>query len=264
MAERVAGKIALVTGAASGIGRACAERLAAEGAFVLLTDVQDTPGAEVVAGIVASGGHAEYRPHDVTSEEQWNATIAYLAQRHGRLDILVNNAGVAFGSAVIDMTLASWRRQTAINIDGVFLGVKTALPLMRSGGGGGSIVNMSSTSGLVGSRNMAGYGATKGAVRLFTKSVALECAAAQDGIRCNSVHPGLIETPIWNTALGGENNADKSVDPAVVDGLAQQVVPLGYKGSPVDVANGVLFLASDESRYITGSELVIDGGMSAR
>lgn len=264
MAGRVAGKVALVTGAARGIGRACAERLADEGAIVFLTDVEDEAGAQSAAAITAAGGQARYAHQDVTCEEDWIAIVDLIAQRHGRLDILVNNAGVAFGGPLTEMSLESWWRQTAINIDGVFLGVKLALPLMRRSGEGGSIVNMSSTSGLVGSRNLAGYGATKGAVRLFSKSVAMECAAERDGIRCNSVHPGLIETPIWNMVLGGEAGARKTADSAVVDALAAQAVPLGYKGTPEDVASGVLYLASDESRYVTGTELVIDGGMSAR
>ncbi len=205
MGGRVQGKVALVTGGASGIGRGCAETLAAEGAVAVVADVQDDKGAEVVAAILKAGGKAEYIRHDVTDEAAWADVMGQVKARHGRLDILVNNAGIGVGGSVLDMTLADWRRQTAVNLDGVFLGVKHAIPLMRASGDGGSIVNMSSVAGLKGAPNLAGYCATKGGVRLFTKAVALECAAARDGIRVNSVHPGIIETPIWLSILNPAN-----------------------------------------------------------
>lgn len=258
MTGRVAGKVALVTGGASGIGRGCAERLAEEGAAVVMTDVQDHKGDEVVAAIAKAGGIIDYIHHDVTDENAWIAVIAQVKARHGRLDILVNNAGIGIGGSVLEMTLETWRRQTAVNLDGVFLGVKHSIPLMREGGGG-SIVNISSVAGLKGSPNLAGYCATKGGVRLFTKAVALECAAAKDGIRVNSVHPGIIETPIWLTVAPSGTN-----EPPDLDAISQMVVPLAVKGVPLDIANGVLWLASDESRYVTGSELVIDGGLTLR
>jgi NAD(P)-dependent dehydrogenase (short-subunit alcohol dehydrogenase family) len=258
MAGRVAGKVALVTGGASGIGRGCAERLAEEGALVVITDLQDPKGAEVVAGIKAKGGKAEYQHHDVTDEAAWEGVVGDIKKRHGRLDVLVNNAGIGLAGSVLEMTLETWRKQTAVNLDGVFLGVKHAIPLMRLGGGG-SIVNMSSVAGLKGSPNLAGYCATKGGVRLFTKSVALECAIAKDGIRVNSVHPGIIETPIWLTVAPTGSN-----EPPDLDAISTLAVPLGVKGLPEDIANGVLWLASDESRYVTGAELVIDGGMTVR
>ncbi|MFN3584549.1 glucose 1-dehydrogenase [Phenylobacterium sp.] len=257
MAGRVDGKVALVTGAASGIGRACAERLAAEGAAVVLTDVQDHLGEEVARGI---GARASYLHHDVTSEDAWIAVVAEVKARHGRLDVLVNNAGIGLGGSVLEMSLADFRRQTAVNVDGVFLGVKHCIPLMRAGGGG-SVVNMSSVAGLKGAPNLAGYCATKGAVRLFTKAVALECAAVRDGVRVNSVHPGIIETPIWNTVIGGPAGTNAPPD---LDAMSEMAVPLGVKGVPADIADGVLWLASDESRYVTGAELVIDGGLSVR
>ncbi|MFZ5721727.1 MAG: SDR family NAD(P)-dependent oxidoreductase [Pseudomonadota bacterium] len=262
MAGRVAGKVALVTGGASGIGRGCAEKLAAEGAFVVVTDIQDALGAEVVAGIQKAGGKAEYVRQDVTDEQTWIDVVSGIKARHGRLDILVNNAGIGIGGPVTEMTLEAWRRQTAINLDGVFLGVKHSLPLMREAGNGGSIVNISSVAGLKGSPGLAGYCATKGGVRLFTKAVAMECANAKDGIRVNSVHPGLIETPIWITvqdALTPGANA-----PPDLDAMSAMAVPLGVKGWPEDIANGVLWLCSDESRYVTGAELVIDGGLTIR
>jgi NAD(P)-dependent dehydrogenase (short-subunit alcohol dehydrogenase family) len=259
MAGRVEGKVALVTGGASGIGRGCAERLAAEGAVVVITDLQDPKGAETAEAIAAAGGQARYLHHDVTDEDAWAAVIADIAGKEGRLDILVNNAGIGLGGSVLEMSLADWRRQTAVNLDGVFLGTKHSIPLMRRSGDGGSIVNMSSVAGLKGSPSLAGYCATKGGVRLFTKAVAMECAGAKDGIRVNSVHPGIIETPIWLTVMPTGTNA-----PPDLDAVSQMAVPLGVKGVPQDIANGVLWLASDESRYVTGAELVIDGGLSVR
>lgn len=265
MTGRVAGKVVLVTGGASGIGRGCAELLAREGATVVVTDVQDEMGAGVVAGI---GGTAVYLHHDVTAEDAWIGVVAEVRARFGRLDVLVNNAGIGMGGPVTEFSLADWRKQQAVNVEGVFLGVKHSLPLMRESGGG-SIINMSSVAGLKGSANMSSYCATKGAVRLFTKSVALECAAAQDGVRANSVHPGIIDTPIWDgitsTIGGGGGSGNAGPDrPMSVDDIAAVASPLGVKGFPADIAAGVLYLASDESRYVTGTELVIDGGLITR
>ena len=262
MAGRVDGKVALVTGGASGIGRGCAEKLAAEGAFVVVTDIQDSLGKEVVGAITAAGGRAEYVSHDVTDEDAWASVVAGVRERHSRLDFLVNNAGIGIGGPIIEMTLADWRRQTAINLDGVFLGVKHSIPLMRESGEGGSIVNISSVAGLKGSAGLAGYCATKGGVRLFTKAVAMECANAKDGIRVNSVHPGLIETPIWLTVGQAVNPLANA--PPDLDAMSAMAVPLGVKGWPEDIANGVLWLCSSESRYVTGQELVIDGGLTVR
>jgi NAD(P)-dependent dehydrogenase (short-subunit alcohol dehydrogenase family) len=259
MADRVKGKVALVTGGASGIGRACALLLAKEGAAVAVTDIQDDAGKGVVHAIKAAGGAGLYLHHDVADEAAWESVVAQTKDRFGRLDILVNNAGIAIAGSVLTMTLADWRRQQAINLDGVFLGVKHSLPLMRASGGG-SIINISSLAGLRGSATLAGYCATKGGVRLFTKAVAMECAAARDNVRVNSVHPGIIETPIWLGIVPGASGANAPN----LDAMSEQVVPIGSKGVPEDIAQGVLYLASDESRYVTGSELVIDGGMSTR
>ena len=265
MAGRVEGKVALVTGGASGIGRGCAERLAQEGATVVVTDLQDDKGAQTVEAIRAMGGKASYLHHDVTSEHAWIDVIAAVKATHGRLDILDNNAGIGIGGSVLTMTLADFQKQTAVNLDGVFLGVKHSIPLMRENGGG-SIINMSSVAGLKGSAILAGYCATKGGVRLFTKAVAMECAAAKDGVRVNSVHPGIIETPIWDTIVGTGEVGDNARPPrgAALDAMSAEGVPLGVKGYPEDIANGVLWLASDESRYVTGAELVIDGGLSVK
>lgn len=262
MSGRVEGRVALITGGASGIGRGCAEKLAAEGAVAIVTDVQDEKGAETVSAIVRARGKAEYFHHDVTDEAAWESVIAQVKKSFGRLDILVNNAGIGIGGSILEMTLADWRRQTAVNLDGVFLGVKHSLPLMRASGDGGSIINISSVAGLKGSAMLAGYCATKGGVRLFTKAVAMECANAKDGIRVNSVHPGIIETPIWMTVGQAVNPLANA--PPDLDAMSAMAVPLGVKGFPEDIANGVLWLASDESRYVTGQELVIDGGLTVR
>lgn len=253
---RVSGKVALVTGAASGIGRASAEALAREGATVILTDVQE--GEEAAAAIRTAGGKARFLRHDVASESDWQSVIASIERQEDRLDILVNNAGIAVAGLIHELKLEDWRRQMAVNVDGVFLGVKTSLPLMRQNGKarGGSIVNISSIAGLRGAANLSAYCTSKGAVRLFTKSVAIECATMQDGIRCNSVHPGLIETPIWNQVVPGAN------EPMDLDAAAALRVPLRRKGWPEDIAKVVLFLASDESAYMTGEEVVVDGGMT--
>ena len=260
---RVAGKVALVTGGASGIGAGCAEVLAREGAAVVLTDIQDHKGEQLASDLTKAGLKALYLHHDVTSEDDWIAIVAEVERRHGRLDILVNNAGIGIGCPnITEMSLADWRKQQSINVEGVFLGVKHGLKLMRKAGNGGSIINMSSVAGLKGSAILAGYCATKGAVRLFTKSIALECGQMKDGVRVNSVHPGLIETPIWlqiTDPAGTGTNA-----PPDLDAMSTMAVPLGVKGVPEDIANGVLWLASDESRYVTGAELVIDGGLSVR
>jgi NAD(P)-dependent dehydrogenase (short-subunit alcohol dehydrogenase family) len=257
---RVSGKVCLVTGGASGIGRACAAALAREGAAVVVGDVQDAMGQDAVAAIQAAGGTALYLSQDVTSEDVWIQVVRQIKERFGRLDILVNNAGIGLGGPITEMSLADWRRQQAINVEGVFLGIKHALPLMRAGGGG-SIVNISSVAGLTAAPNLAGYSATKGAVRLLSKSVAMECAALKDGVRVNSVHPGIIETPIWDSIAGGMPGGANRID---LDAVTAVATPLGVKGLPEDIALGVLYLASDDSRYVTGTELVIDGGMTAR
>ena len=251
------GKVAFITGGASGIGAACARTLAREGAGVVITDLDDARGQALAAEI---GAAALYLHQDVTDEAAWPALVARAERHFGRLDVMVANAGIAVFGPALEMSLADWRRQMAVNVDAVFLSVKHAVPALRRAGGG-SIVLMSSVAGLRGSANLAGYSATKGAVRLFAKSMALECAYAGDNIRVNSVHPGIIVTPIWEkaaTAPGGGLNAP--LDPQAI---ARATVPLGVPADPQEIANGVLFLASDASRHMTGAELVIDGGMTA-
>ena len=256
---QVDGKIALVTGGASGIGAACARTLAREGAAVAVGDIDDARGAALVAEIGNAGGQAFYLPLDVTDEPRWREVVAEIERRYGRLDILVANAGIGIMAAsIVEMSLADWRRQTAINLDGVFLSVKHCLPLMRRSGGG-SIVMTSSIAGLRGSATLAGYCATKGGVRLFAKAIAMECASLGDGVRVNSVHPGIIDTPIWGKIRPDRAGANAPIDIAE---HGRRAAPLGRVGTPEDIANGVLFLASDAASYITGAELVIDGGIT--
>ena len=258
--RQLAGKIALVTGAGSGIGAACAQTLAREGASVAVTDIDLDAARTIAASIITGGGQAIALHQDVTDEARWVAVMAEITSKLGNVTTMVANAGIAIRGSITEMSLADWRRQTAINIDGVFLSVKYCVPAMRRAGGG-SIIMLSSVAGLRGAPGLAGYSATKGAVRLFAKSVAMECAMANDGIRCNSVHPGIIETPIWSKmdASGGPNRTNAPPD---IEALASMSVPIARVGLAQDVANGVLFLASDASSYMTGSELVIDGGMT--
>lgn len=267
------GRVAFVTGAASGIGRASAIALAAEGAIVLATDIDAPGGRETVALIEAAGGQATFRGQDVVEEARWAELVKRVMDLYGRLDILVNNAGIGTSGLITEVTLAQWNRQMDINVTSCFLGIKHALPAMRSprpdGHVGGSIINISSVAGLGGSAGMSAYCTSKGAVRLLSKAVAMECAAMRDGIRCNSVHPGIIDTPIWQK-LDTSGALASSVPDAVPPGanaldvnLIGAGAPVGHPGQPQDIAAGVVFLASDASRYMTGAELVIDGGWTA-
>jgi NAD(P)-dependent dehydrogenase (short-subunit alcohol dehydrogenase family) len=245
------GKVGIITGAASGIGAATARVLTREGARLVLTDIDDEAGQKLAEELGATYLHL-----DVSEEAEWPAVIA-VAEKLGRLDIMVANAGIAIMGPAIELSLKDWRRQMAVNVDGVFLSAKYAIPAMRRFGNGGSIIMLSSVAGLRGSAGLAGYSATKGAVRLFAKSMALECAQAGDGIRVNSVHPGLVATPIWDKVLSGQN---RPLDPYA---MAPNLVPLGKASEAEEIASGILFLASDLSSHMTGSELVIDGGMTA-
>ena len=255
---RMDGKVTLVTGAARGIGRGIAERFVAEGATVVVTDIQEAEGAAVAFGI---GDRATWRRLDVRDEAQWEATTAWLQATFGRLDVLVNNAGITgFEEGFVPhdpehATLAAWHAVLATNLDGVFLGCKHAIPLMRAQGG--SIVNISSRSGLVGIPSAAAYAASKAAVRNHTKTVALYCAEQGLRIRCNSVHPAAILTPMWEPLLGqGPERAAREAE-YVKD------TPLRRFGTVEEVAALAVYLASDESGYTTGAEFVLDGGMLA-
>jgi NAD(P)-dependent dehydrogenase (short-subunit alcohol dehydrogenase family) len=251
---RLQDKVALVTGAASvpGLGSATARRFAEEGAIVWLTD-RDGAGAEkVAAAIREKGGRAHSAGHDVTSEADWDRVMAAIDAEYGRLDVLVNNAGIAVLRPIEEMTAADWILQNDVNLNSVFHGTKRAVAAMRKAGNGGSIINISSVAGLFGVPACSAYAAAKGGVRLFSKVVAIE--GAKDKIRCNSVHPGMILTNMQDVAA--EDNA-ANYDATVA------LIPMGYMGDPVDIANMNLFLASDEARYITGAEMVVDGGMAA-
>ena len=249
---RVEGKVALVTGAASGIGRACARLLAAEGAKVVLSDI-DADGGRAAAAEV---GDALFLEHDVTDPDAWQAAVEQAMAVHDGLHILVQSAGVALNANVEDTSLDDWRRVHAVDLDGVFLGCRAAIPALRASGGG-AIVNISSVSGIVAGHNLAAYNSAKAGVRLLSKSVALHCARARTGIRCNSVHPTFIDTPMLAPILEQVGDDDRGRAK-----LARQV-PLGRIGAADDVAYAVLYLASDEAAFVTGAELVVDGGLSA-
>ena len=249
---RLDGKVAIVSGGARGQGATEAMMFAREGAKVVLGDVLDEEGWQVEAQINESGGEATYVHLDVTQEDDWRSAVETAVSRYGKLDILVNNAGILIRKGLEETTVEDWDRIMGVNAKGVFLGTKQAIPAMRRAGGG-SIINISSTAGLVGSPNGSpSYTATKGAVRLFTKATAIQYA--KEGIRCNSVHPGPIDT---------EMIRDTITDPARLEQRMQRL-PMGRVGKPEDIAYGVLYLASDESSFVTGSELVIDGGTTAQ
>jgi NAD(P)-dependent dehydrogenase (short-subunit alcohol dehydrogenase family) len=254
---RVQDKVAIVTGAAQGIGSAVAKLLAAEGAAVAVTDVQDRAGEAVAEAIRQAGGKAQYWHLDVSREAEVARVIAEAARTFGRLDILVNNAGIAGGNGTAEqVSEEEWDAVMATNVKGTLFCTKHAVPLMRHAGGG-SIVNLSSVYGIVGSHNVAAYHASKGAIRVMSKTDAL--AFAEDGIRVNSVHPGFIWTPMLEAGAQVPGVAPEAVHSAMA-----KLHPLGTLGEPEDVAWGVLYLASDEARFVTGSELVIDGGYTAR
>lgn len=255
--NRVKDKVAIVTGGALGLGKAASLLLAQEGAKVVVTDIKAEEGAEVVAAIQKAGGEALFIAHDVGSEEDWARAITQTEERFGRVDVLVNNAGLGSNGTVENTTLEQWHKILRVNLDGVFLGTRYAIEAMKKNGGG-SIINLSSIEGLVGDPNLAAYNASKGGVRLFTKSAALHCAKSGYGIRVNSIHPGYIWTPMVEDALASQG--DVAAGRAALDALH----PLGHLGEPNDIAWGVVFLASEESKFMTGSELVIDGGYTAQ
>jgi 3(or 17)beta-hydroxysteroid dehydrogenase len=254
MSPRLENKIALVTGAGSGIGEAIAKRFAQEGALVYATDLNGESARRVAAEIVAGGGRAESRIQDVTDEDTWGTVIDEIVSRHGALDVLVNNAGIVIPATVEDTTLEDWRTTQAVNGESVFMGTRGAIAAMRERGG--SIINISSIEGMVGDPKTAAYNYSKGGVRIFTKSAALSCAQKGYPIRVNSVHPGFILTALVEGAMAAlpEDEAEEFTTRVIAG------IPMGSMGEPLDIANGCLFLASDESKYMTGSELVIDGG----
>ena len=249
--ERLEGRVALVTGGASGIGKACAHRLAAEGAMVFVTDIQDDLGEKAVAEIRDQGGTAEYAHHDVSSEAGWQEVIERVRAEHGRLDVLVNNAGMGDLATIEETSVAEWERTIGIDQTGVFLGMKTAADLLKASGHG-SVINISSIFGAVGGfGGSPAYHAAKGAVRTLTKNTAVHWAPHR--VRVNSIHPGFIDTPLMDQVRGTP--------------LEQTMVsdtPWGRLGRPEEIAAGVAYLASDDASYVTGAELYIDGGYTAR
>jgi NAD(P)-dependent dehydrogenase (short-subunit alcohol dehydrogenase family) len=254
MSGRLQDKVALVTGGGAGIGEATAKRFAEEGATVIVTDINPDTAAQVAETINASGGRAESRQQDVTDEPLWDTLVGDIVAAHGGLHVLVNNAGVAIPGNVEDTTTEDWRATQAINGESVFLGTRAAVKVMRECGG--SIINISSIEGMVGEPNVAAYNYSKGGVRIFTKSAALHCAKEGYPIRVNSVHPGFILTAMVEEGIGSMPQEVQDEMNARLD----REIPLKGMGEPLDIANGCLFLASEESKYMTGSELVIDGG----
>lgn len=248
---RLKDKVALISGASRGIGAAVARLFATEGARVVVTDIRENEGHHIEDLIREQGGHAMFVRLDVTKEEQWRHAVNEVEKRFGRLDVLVNNAGMYQRATLGQTDVQDWDRVMELNAKGVFLGCRAVIPLMQRAGSG-SIVNMSSVSGLTGGFYSTAYNASKGTVRLLTKSIAVQYA--HDGIRCNSVHPAPAET---------EMLADVFPDPQSRAARIAEI-PLGRFGSPKEIAYCVLFLASDESSYVTGSELVVDGGLTAR
>lgn len=252
---RLENKVALITGAGSGIGRATALRFAQEGATVLATDISLSAVQTVCDQIASSGGRAAAYKLDVSLESDWNAVLGAATGDHGAVDVLVNNAGLVLAQTLQATTLEDWRRMMATNLDGVFIGCRTAIPTMNDGG---SVINVSSILALVATVNGGGYEASKGGVKMLSKAFALELAAAGSRTRVNSIHPGGVETEMFRSVLrSGDQQAEDMQ--AFVDAH-----PLGRLAQPEEIAAAILFLASDESRFMTGSELVIDGGYTAR
>lgn len=259
MAGRVAGKLALITGGAGGLGEAIANKLASEGAKVLLTDIDGDRAAAAAERINhAYGAETAFScAHDVTSENDWQAAIATARETLGGLSVLVNNAGIGVDGNVEEVSFEQWKKCFAVNSDGVFLGCKYAMPLLRENRPA-SIVNISSIAGLIASESMPAYNASKAACWMLTKSVALHCTRNNLDIRCNSLHPCFVDTPILD-GFGKKSGAPMDV---VKSKLARQI-PIGRIGEPEEVANAVLYMASDESSFMTGSEVKLDGGISA-
>jgi NAD(P)-dependent dehydrogenase (short-subunit alcohol dehydrogenase family) len=257
--RRVENKIALITGAGSGIGRATATLLASEGATALVADIDERAAHIVSREIVSAGGKAEPLTLDVTDDEAWQGTMEEILARHGRLDVVINNAGVPFGKPVADMSLAEWRRVLAVNLDGVFLGTKHGILALRAGGGG-SIVNVASVSGIKPFAGASAYGAGKAAVRLFSKIAAIECQDAKNGVRVNVVTPGGVKTPMWQAmdffqGLVAQHGGAEEAFAAMAG-----AVPSQQFFSSEEIARTILFLTSDESTHLTGVEIVMDRG----
>lgn len=253
---RLDGKVALITGGASGLGKATGQLMAKEGATVVLSDLQEVEGTAVSKQIKENGGHCFFIKQDTTSEEGWQDICDSILENHGHLDILLNGAGVGSSAVEIeDMDFSTWRNCLSVNLDGVFLGCKYGIRAMRKGNGG-SIINISSILGFAGLATATNYCASKGGVRLLTKAAALECARKTPLVRVNSIHPGFIDTPMVAGAIQRRGPEFRN--------YIEENVPLGVLGEPNDIAEGVVYLASDGAKFVTGTELTIDGGFLAR
>ncbi len=253
---RLDGKVALITGGASGLGKATGKLMAKEGATVVLSDLQEVEGTAVSKQIKENGGDCFFIKQDTTSEEGWQDICDSILENHGHLDILLNGAGVGSSAVEIeDMDFSTWRNCLSVNLDGVFLGCKYGIRAMRKGNGG-SIINISSILGFAGLATATNYCASKGGVRLLTKAAALECARKTPLVRVNSIHPGFIDTPMVAGAIQRRGPEFRN--------YIEENVPLGELGEPNDIAEGVVYLASDGAKFVTGTELTIDGGFLAR
>jgi 3(or 17)beta-hydroxysteroid dehydrogenase len=266
--SRIDGKVALISGAASGIGAETARVLAEAGGVVVLADIDEAGGARVTAALEAAGHGAHFQRLDVTREQDWKSVTRHVCDELGGIDVVVNNAGIELIKRIADLTLDDWHRVSRVNLDGVFLGTKYGIWAMTEGSTrrpkGGSIVNLSSVAGLVGTPGQSAYNMSKGGVRLFTKSAALECAQLGYGIRVNSVHPGVIETPMVAAAWKGWSAVGFGATDAETRANVLALHPIGRLGRAEDVARAILYLASDDSSFVTGAELVVDGGLTAQ
>lgn len=275
-------KVIWITGGASGIGAACCAHFAKHDATVVCTDIQTDQGMKLVKKLSDAGYKIVFHEQDVTDEQCWIRLSKTIMADFGKLHVLVNNAGIGEGGLILESTLESFRRIFAVNVESIFLGTRTCIPLIDQSGGG-SIVNISSVAGLRGAANLSAYCGTKGAVRLYTKATAVECAAQAHKVRCNSVHPGIIDTPIWESVVSSSDSVEQlkfsvsaraeatgsdipaaGINMSVPGMIAATNVPGGEVGKPSDIAEAVAFLASDAASYINGSELVVDSALTAK
>ena len=256
--KRVKNKVAIVTGGASGLGKSSAKLLAREGVKIVVSDIDEEGGKKVVQQIKEDGGEAIFIKQDVAKEDEWKNVIETTLETYGKLHILANSAGIGLGGTVEDVTLEDWKNLIDINLNGTFLGTKYGIKGMRKTDEGGSIINFSSIEGLIGDPNLPAYNASKGGVTIFTKSAALHCAKQGYGIRINSIHPAYIWTPMVENFLKAQGDVEEGKK------QLESLHPIGHLGEPDDIGYGVVYLASDESKFMTGSELVIDGGYTAQ
>lgn len=267
-AQRLTGRVAFISGGLRGIGLACAERFLAEGAEVILSDLDSADSATAVEVMAQLGQAASYVQANVCKEDDWHRARDLVQERHGKLHILVNNAGTDLTGPVETLSIESWRRIMDINVDGVFLGVKTFVPMMAESGnsvkGGASIINVSSIMGIVGYNEVSAYNASKGAVRMFTKGIAVEFAQKQMAIRANSLHPGFVVTPLLNAGFQRWVDSGFAAKKEDLMAAVSGATPMGRLADPAELAAGAFFLASQDSAYMTGAELVMDGGWTAQ